>query len=92
MSLICSKSLNNISFLKHFTPHLHSPDERHVVDDWLEDDPEETPEREVHDLGLDLAHAELDVAVGGEDEVHVHDDLVATHVLVVHLDARDPTD
>lgn len=69
---------------------LDSSDERDLRDDGLEDDPEQPAEAEVHDLGLDLAHAELDVAVGGEHQVHVHDDLVAAHVLVVHLDAGDP--
>ena len=64
---------------------MNAPDERDLVDDGLEDDPEEAPEAEVHELGLDLADGELDVAVGGEDEVHVHDDLVAAHVLVVDL-------
>ena len=64
---------------------MNAPDERDLVDDGLEDDPEEPPEAEVHELGLDLADGELDIAVRGEHEVHVHDDLVTAHVLVVHL-------
>lgn len=51
--------------------------------------PNKPPEAEVHNLGLNLANAELDVAVASENKVHIHDDLVPAHVLLVHLDAGD---
>ena len=34
--------------------YLDATDQRYLVDDWLENDPDESPQTEVHDLGFHL--------------------------------------
>jgi hypothetical protein len=66
--------------------HLNSSNERNFVHNWFEYNSDESPEAKVHNLCLDLGtEGKLNVAVRGEHDVSVHDDLAAGHVLVVDL-------